>query len=105
MNLGTGPGTSTNRITVFGSFFGFSSSSEVVATVGGSTATVDIAGDDTLEALTERIHLVEHRLLVETLADLCAQIAADRPTPDRPTPDQPIPDRSGPDPTSKGAAP
>eukprot|EP00741_Cyanophora_paradoxa_P015898 tig00020909_g15349.t1 len=39
----SGPGTNMNRVTIFGSFFGFSSPSQVVATVGGSAATVDVA--------------------------------------------------------------
>ncbi|HEX2782557.1 MAG TPA: phosphoribosylglycinamide formyltransferase [Ilumatobacteraceae bacterium] len=36
-----------------------------------ATATVFIHPSDTLEGLTERVHGVEHRLLVETLATLC----------------------------------
>jgi phosphoribosylglycinamide formyltransferase-1 len=36
-----------------------------------ATATVSIHPSDTLESLTERVHGVEHRLLVETLATLC----------------------------------
>lgn len=35
------------------------------------TATVTIHPDDTLAALTERIHATEHRLLVDTLRTLC----------------------------------
>jgi phosphoribosylglycinamide formyltransferase-1 len=36
-----------------------------------ATATVPIHPSDTLESLTQRVHGVEHRLLVETLATLC----------------------------------
>jgi len=36
-----------------------------------ATATVSIHPSDTLESLTTRVHGVEHRLLVETLATLC----------------------------------
>lgn len=36
-----------------------------------ATATVPIQPTDTLESLTDRVHGVEHRLLVETLATLC----------------------------------
>ena len=36
-----------------------------------ATATVFIHPSDTLESLTDRVHAVEHRLLVETLATLC----------------------------------
>ena len=36
-----------------------------------ATATVSIQPSDTLESLTSRVHGVEHRLLVETLATLC----------------------------------
>ncbi len=36
-----------------------------------ATATVFIHPSDTLESLTDRVHGVEHRLLVETLATLC----------------------------------
>ena len=36
-----------------------------------ATATVSIHPSDTLESLTNRVHAVEHRLLVETLATLC----------------------------------
>jgi phosphoribosylglycinamide formyltransferase-1 len=36
-----------------------------------ATATVSIHPSDTLESLTKRVHGVEHRLLVETLATLC----------------------------------
>lgn len=35
-----------------------------------ATATVDIRPDDTLDTLTARVHETEHRLLVDTLADL-----------------------------------
>jgi len=38
-----------------------------------ATATVPIQPDDTLESLTARVHATEHRLLVSTLADLCAR--------------------------------
>jgi phosphoribosylglycinamide formyltransferase-1 len=37
------------------------------------TATVPILPDDTLEALTDRVHATEHRLLVDVLADLCTK--------------------------------
>lgn len=40
-----------------------------------ATATVDILAGDTLDMLTERIHIVEHRLVVDTLADLCTDPA------------------------------
>jgi phosphoribosylglycinamide formyltransferase 1 len=36
-----------------------------------ASATVSIHPSDTLESLTNRVHGVEHRLLVETLATLC----------------------------------
>ncbi|MEY2581534.1 MAG: phosphoribosylglycinamide formyltransferase 1 [Ilumatobacteraceae bacterium] len=36
-----------------------------------ATATVSIHPSDTVESLSNRIHVVEHRLLVETLATLC----------------------------------
>ena len=36
-----------------------------------ATATVSIHPSDTLESLTKRVHGVEHRILVETLATLC----------------------------------
>ncbi len=36
-----------------------------------ATATVSIHPSDTLETLTDRVHDVEHRLLVETLTTLC----------------------------------
>ena len=36
-----------------------------------ATATVAIRPDDTLETLTERVHATEHRLLVDTLRNLC----------------------------------
>jgi len=36
-----------------------------------ATATVSIHPTDTLESLTDRVHGVEHRLLVETLTTLC----------------------------------
>jgi phosphoribosylglycinamide formyltransferase 1 len=38
-----------------------------------ATATVPIQPDDTLESLTARVHATEHRLLVSTLAELCAR--------------------------------
>jgi phosphoribosylglycinamide formyltransferase 1 len=38
-----------------------------------ATATVEIRPDDTLETLTARVHATEHRLLVESLHDLCRQ--------------------------------
>jgi phosphoribosylglycinamide formyltransferase-1 len=36
-----------------------------------ASATVPIRPDDTLDTLTERVHAAEHRLLVETLRNLC----------------------------------
>jgi phosphoribosylglycinamide formyltransferase-1 len=36
-----------------------------------ATATVSIHPSDTLESLTNRVHDMEHRVLVETLATLC----------------------------------
>ncbi len=36
-----------------------------------ATADVAIRPDDTLDTLTERVHAVEHRLLVDTIATLC----------------------------------
>ena len=36
-----------------------------------ATETVAIRPDDTLESLTERVHATEHRLLVDTLRNLC----------------------------------
>ena len=36
-----------------------------------ATATVAIRPDDTLDTLTERVHATEHRLLVDTLRNLC----------------------------------
>src|SRR4029453_7074797 len=36
-----------------------------------ATASISIHPSDTLESLTSRVHGVEHRLLVETLATLC----------------------------------
>jgi formyltetrahydrofolate-dependent phosphoribosylglycinamide formyltransferase len=38
-----------------------------------ATATVPIQPDDTLETLSARVHVTEHRLLVSALADLCAR--------------------------------
>jgi phosphoribosylglycinamide formyltransferase-1 len=38
-----------------------------------ATATVPIEPNDTIDSLTDRVHLTEHRLLVKTLARLCAQ--------------------------------
>ena len=45
------------------------------------TATVPIQPDDTLDALTERVHAAEHRLLVDVLAELRHQ---EKPADDRP---------------------
>lgn len=45
-----------------------------------ATEDVAIRPDDTLESLEERIHTVEHRLLVDTIRDLCHRIAANLPT-------------------------
>jgi formyltetrahydrofolate-dependent phosphoribosylglycinamide formyltransferase len=36
-----------------------------------ATATVTIRPDDTLQTFTERVHAAEHRLLVDTLRDIC----------------------------------
>jgi folate-dependent phosphoribosylglycinamide formyltransferase PurN len=38
-----------------------------------ATALVPIEPDDTIDSLADRVHFTEHRLLVETLARLCAQ--------------------------------
>ena len=38
-----------------------------------ATATVPIHPDDTIETLATRVHETEHRLLVETLRDLCTK--------------------------------
>ncbi len=38
-----------------------------------ATETIAIELDDTLETLSERIHCVEHRLLVDTIRTLCTQ--------------------------------
>jgi phosphoribosylglycinamide formyltransferase-1 len=38
-----------------------------------ATALVPIEPDDTIDSLADRVHLTEHRLLVETLGRLCAQ--------------------------------
>ncbi len=38
-----------------------------------ATAVVPIEPGDTIDSLTDRVHFTEHRLLVETLAHLCAQ--------------------------------
>jgi phosphoribosylglycinamide formyltransferase-1 len=40
-----------------------------------ATTTVPILPDDTLDALTTRVHAAEHRLLVDTLARLCTSPA------------------------------
>lgn len=52
--------------------------------VGPTLATVDvpIEADDTLAALTERVHRAEHALLVSTLQRLCAASAVRQPSPD-----------------------
>ena len=39
-----------------------------------ATADVPILPDDTLDSLAERIHAVEHRLLVDTIGHLCTQL-------------------------------
>ena len=44
-----------------------------------ATDVVPILADDTLEAFEARMHQTEHRLLVATLADLCAARAATPP--------------------------
>lgn len=41
-----------------------------------ATAEVPILADDTLDALEARVHAVEHRLLVDTIAALCTRAAA-----------------------------
>ena len=38
-----------------------------------ATEDVLIRPDDTIESLTDRIHAVEHRLLVDTISTLCEQ--------------------------------
>jgi phosphoribosylglycinamide formyltransferase-1 len=38
-----------------------------------ATISVDVHPEDTLDALTERVHQAEHELLVTALADLCRQ--------------------------------
>lgn len=45
-----------------------------------ATEDVTIRPDDTLETLEARIHAVEHRLLVDTIRDLCDRIAHHLPT-------------------------
>ncbi len=40
-----------------------------------ATERVDIRSDDTRESLEERIHAVEHRLLVDTIASVIAELA------------------------------
>ena len=43
-----------------------------------ATATVPILGDDTLHSLEQRVHATEHRLLVDTLRDVCSALCAER---------------------------
>jgi phosphoribosylglycinamide formyltransferase 1 len=38
------------------------------------TTTVPVHPDDTLDTLTERVHIAEHRLLIDVLADLCHEL-------------------------------
>jgi len=45
-----------------------------------ASAVVDIRPDDTLEALVERVHATEHRLLVDVLAEQLAARTAPAPT-------------------------
>lgn len=45
-----------------------------------ATAEVPIRPDDTLETLTARIHAVEHRLLIDTLARLCSPVTEGSPS-------------------------
>lgn len=45
-----------------------------------ATEDVPIRPDDTLERLEERVHAVEHRLLVGTLRELCHRITTNLPT-------------------------
>jgi phosphoribosylglycinamide formyltransferase-1 len=40
-----------------------------------ATEDVPIHPDDTLEALEARVHIVEHRLLVDTIGALCRQLS------------------------------
>ncbi len=55
-----------------------------------ASAEVAIRPDDTLESLTARVHEVEHTLLVDALAALCAGAGAPSPTP-QPSPRPPVP--------------
>lgn len=43
-----------------------------------ATAPVPILPDDTLDTLEERVHATEHRLLVDTMRNLCTDLLADR---------------------------
>jgi phosphoribosylglycinamide formyltransferase-1 len=43
-----------------------------------ATATVPIRPDDTIEALAARVHDAEHRLLIDTIRDLCTREEAAR---------------------------
>ena len=43
-----------------------------------ATAVVPILPDDTLDTLETRVHATEHRLLVDTIRDVCARLLADR---------------------------
>lgn len=45
-----------------------------------ATAEVPIRPDDTLDTLTARVHAVEHRLLVDTLARLCSPVTEGSPS-------------------------
>lgn len=58
-----------------------------------ATEDVPIHPDDTLDALEARIHAVEHRLLVDTIRDLCHRISANLPTRPDTRPDTSRPDR------------
>lgn len=45
-----------------------------------ASADVPIRPDDTLESLEQRVHAVEHRLLIETIRELCHRISSNLPT-------------------------
>lgn len=45
-----------------------------------ATEDVEILPDDTLESLEQRVHAVEHRLLVATIRDLCRRLASNLST-------------------------
>lgn len=58
-----------------------------------ATEDVPIHPDDTIDTLEARVHTVEHRLLVDTIRDLCHRISANLPTRPDPNPDPTRPDR------------